>query len=106
MDNVPIEPPGASEIQQAEDEQNRIVIRYREHLRVLDEGPATAEQFSKSPYFRSDSKSSTLHTAWYWDEHLMHVDQATLARAFVEQPDWKAKYYAAMIQHGFTEKAL
>jgi len=67
---------------------NAVVLRYREHLRVIDEGPATVDQFRKSPYFVSNSTPSTMHPAWHWDDYQMRVDQAALARAFIEaRPD-------------------
>lgn len=83
-----------------------IVLRYRAHLRILDEGPATVEQFSKSPYFVSNGRPSTLSQAWYWDEHQMRLDQCMLARAFVEDRAWKEKYIQAMEQHGFKSEDL
>jgi len=81
-----------------------IVMRYREHLRVLDEGPATVAEFSKSPYFVECRKACP---PWCWDDHQMRMDQAALARAFVvDEMTWKERYIEAMKQLGFNEKGL
>lgn len=55
-----------------------IVLRYCQHLEATA-GEKTKEAFSKSPYFVKGSGEW-----WEWNEHQLRLDQAALARAFVE----------------------
>lgn len=54
------------------------VTRYRQHLEATA-GEKTKEAFSKSPYFVKGRGEW-----WEWDERQLRLDQAALARAFVD----------------------
>lgn len=56
------------------------IERYRQHISVLDTGPATQENFSRSPYYRGREE---FPSPWFWDDWILREDQSLLARECV-----------------------
>lgn len=95
---------------------NSAAKRYKRHLDAIA-GEQTTDEFRKSPYYVERGP----YGGWAWNDFELRCDQATLAKAYVEEDcapasvvvrlsrelgELREKYEQAMEQHGFTPEFL